>query len=48
MKNAKRLHFVLPTGMSVAVVAAITAAPALAGTRLNHSEPPLGGRTAPI
>jgi hypothetical protein len=37
-KTAKRLYLIALTGLGVVAATAITAAPALAGTRLNHSE----------
>lgn len=38
-KSAKRMYYAVFASLSVAVTAVIAAAPALAGTRLNHSEP---------
>ncbi|WP_461171977.1 hypothetical protein [Arthrobacter sp. Z1-9] len=37
----KRLYFAAVASLGLVVAAAITAAPAIAGTRLNHTEPQL-------
>ena len=38
MKTIKRLFWTAAATLGVAAAAAVTAAPAIAGTRLNHSE----------
>lgn len=38
-KTTKRLYYAVFATLSLAATAVIAAAPAIAGTRLNHSEP---------